>query len=1447
MKKFSYIILAFLFLVLAGCRSDEFKWNNQTVGEDEYLIAFAPSSPIVDVVGKTRSAANRDEITEVMLLMFAGNDPSSQLIEYIDVSGDNKLQYNFTTPSATHQGSITVPIAAVKNSEVNTWYLVANANQKIKDSILAATGTINKQTLFSEVLFDADQLEGKEDHVMIGYKTGVTPKAGQENAQIFTLERVYSQVSAEINVDLNKIPFRMTGMKLYSYVDKGDLNCSGLQELTSNSSQTEDWVETLATGTLASTTDRNGTSFNHTAKGQQFLSVSYPYNPMNADGTERDKVIMVIKGYYEATAATPDPEVAPAVSGSAYEFDTSEDEVFYAIEMPRMVANHHYRVLINGATTTGQKLLSDAVAHPNTLTVDFVDETEEIRDIVSDGENVLAVQDTLWIDAKQTSAIINIKARAAGSASPKIRFSNDAAPVPSWIRTGLTLGSDYVGTKINSEEETASGLFNAKFNLPLTFSANRGAEREYAFVVSLDGCDLTRTITVIQRMDEDIKYDDIFKVKLEILRGGAVETTIDDYLTFIRSGVTTPAADAPTLFGIAPDENGGRIRNLGLHKPMPNGGNVTYRYSLWKTNASATVQFSSSSESATGTGASEANPFVLQFTDGTNYDYIVNPDAIRITSGSGDDAIELTLDTYHTGFFWHHSDGWYYYEAFKMRSSGDLRWLDRNLGAKSAGMGSLNGSAALTSSSWPIVGDKAMGKRYNLEEARADCPTGWSVPSFAMMRAMTVQAAFNTESMATVPNKVPYFAPTFTFTGTEGSKNVSIRSYFPQNRYTSNGSLGGDSQAGYYLTTTGAGTAGWYQVMNFNGTNTTSINMDFSKVKASVRCVSGTYSLAGNTTYACNVKGYTHVFLYYEYNGSKTYFNTWPGEQVAMDNDIDRYHPFELNSTIDYSNAPGNVYVIFNEVDANGVVKKSNVSSEKVLRRDGILFKNGGNYDVASLPVAEGAINGNWSFQMKSSRIAIIMKKGAATNSNVEKASIAIDDAKSEVFGTGDNSWLNIGDDYYMLTLDVKYSSELNSYAEANATHTYHRFGTTWVSWSENDNFVKINAPAGAPSNIQEYYMIWSQTKPAAPTSYNPPRTDKDWKVAFIWKSGVDGSSNWAHIWYKYNASADITVNGNWDGRYSDKTIGSNYYYHLYTMTVPLDFSTFESDSRVSNIKHKLTDSDERSWSDGYHKKLTTIPEGLDVDEAYLIWCGNTEPSDPSEADEVKYAVYGEFGNSGWAATAMTKSGSVWTSSVIKVTKSSAAFGIREYNDIITNQTAWFNASGSVNVNLTAAGEAGPYTLSSSGTSNISIQNQGEYIISFNSETKQLTVTRTDTPSAGDEFTYAVHGNFSGGDWYSVDMTKNGDNWEVVVNVTANHNFGIKKMKGEDQVGWIAKEDSNGNISLNSDVQCKLDGSNFWLTETGNLKYSYNPTTNILRVTRVSSAARKKVTAKSRR
>ena len=530
--------------------------------------------------------------------------------------------------------------------------------------------------------------------------------------------------------------------------------------------------------------------------------------------------------------------------------------------------------------------------------------------------------------------------------------------------------------------------------------------------------------------------------------------------------------------------------------------------------------------------------------------------------------------------------------------------LDRNLGAKSAGMGSLNGSAALTSSSWPIVGDKAMGKRYNLEEARADCPTGWSVPSFAMMRAMTVQAAFNTESMATVPNKVPYFAPTFTFTGTDGGKNVSIRSYFPQNRYTSNGSLGGDSQAGYYLTTTGAGTAGWYQVMNFNGTNTTSINMDFSKVKASVRCVSGTYSLAGNTTYACNVKGYTHVFLYYEYNGSKTYFNTWPGEQVAMDNDIDRYHPFELNSTIDYSNAPGNVYVIFNEVDANGVVKKSNVSSEKVLRRDGILFKNGGNYDVASLPVAEGAINGNWSFQMKSSRIAIIMKKGAATNSNVEKASIAIDDAKSEVFGTGDNSWLNIGDDYYMLTLDVKYSSELNSYAEANATHTYHRFGTTWVSWSENDNFVKINAPAGAPSNIQEYYMIWSQTKPAAPTSYNPPRTDKDWKVAFIWKRGQDNVADWVHIFNE--GSEDFTT---WMQK--GTAFNGNYYVTYVNRTVALDFTGFETYTKMCQMFFD-GDGNKRYWNNGYHEKLTEIPEGIDsdVDEVFLLW-HETKPALP--------------------------------------------------------------------------------------------------------------------------------------------------------------------------------------------------------------------------------------------
>ncbi|MDE6006220.1 MAG: hypothetical protein K2G67_01520 [Muribaculaceae bacterium] len=953
MTKYIKILFSLLLLLtLGGCR-DDFQWEGVEVDSDEYLLAFTTSTPDIEVMGATRAdTESRDEIKNLTLVIFKDGVLWNKPI-YFDGT-DPKL--SFIKPSVDSKGksvpgSIKMPKSSVTNGD---WYLFANAKTEIRSFMSSKD---NGADISAEALLDGisygtttgitgdDQLNGTNDHVMWGMqgdmKVGVGD-ATQTNAIIIGLKRIYSRITVETNGD---IKFKMTGARLNKWVASGTLKGAQSSLLSGTVSDTQDWMTPTSSNGLT----WDSPSFTYTKSGQQLVASTYPYL-LNKDAANENKMMMLVKGRFN--------------SGSSDTPNFSDTDCFYAIPIPSCKRNGGWRLIINGALAAGQPTADAAIAKPGGLSVVFEDSEPKIHNIISDGENVLAVVDSVKFNADGTidgsttnkTGQILAKARQKGVPSAGLEFKSGTY---SWI----TVGSAWSTTELGADD--SNGLFTYELTRNITVSKNEGSERSAVYTVKLEGTELTRDVVVYQKGVENLKYSNYVDIKLTIT-GGASPVSNLDYIKFVNPKGST-ATIGVECQGIQPEENGGRVRNLGLHMPMPNGGDVTYTYTI-----STSGKTGNGDIYLNGTNLGKSHEFV--FTDSevpsggtTKYSYVTQSDKIEIKAGDN----VYSLDLYHTGFFHINGSTWYYYEVMQ-QGERDLYWLDRNLGATSAGMGVRTSTGVMTSTTWPIMGEKAMGDYYDLDKANSEKPKGWDVPTYAQMRSMTVSSGFTINRMSNPSDHKTYLAPTFTFHGKEDGEVKSYSSYFPQNRLSAGGdSYGGDPEAGYYLTKTPSGTAGWYQTMQFMGMNVTAQNIQYKDgnqivSQASLRCCTGSYDPQSDAeTYSCNVKGYTHVFLYYlNSDGSKTYLTTWPGEQIAvyeseLSNDVGRYHPFEIEPTMSYNKE--RLYVIFNTVNTKGVRVYSNMSNADVKARRGTKFKNGGNYDKwedsTTLPDVE---EGNW-------------------------------------------------------------------------------------------------------------------------------------------------------------------------------------------------------------------------------------------------------------------------------------------------------------------------------------------------------------------------------------------------------------------------------------------------------------------------------------------------------
>ena len=545
----------------------------------------------------------------------------------------------------------------------------------------------------------------------------------------------------------------------------------------------------------------------------------------------------------------------------------------------------------------------------------------------------------------------------------------------SWLAPDTTNGFPTVENEVsinNRTDQYSVSTVTLKTKLP----NNSGERREARVGISCRG--VLTYVTVIQQ--PPFSADKFGSVSLKVKEyerdpdTWKVTKTEDkgpyDYWEFIRSdeSSTTP------LYGISTEAMGGKVRTEGFHAPMsdfqqfvytftlPNGGD--YAGCSWRVEVDEDyadkLLFWNGSESTPGGGSTSLRPSgtgmtgqsftftndLLDLQEGGDitedaYRYGKKAFRIVVTHKDGTTKETYAYDLYHTGVF-NYDDGtseyrtdgrtdpgWYYYEVILM---GRNYWLDRNLGAK---------SSAYYSKDTSLGNDDAAGGLYRIAEAPVGgevniisgkelekiAPRGFRLPYMSEFQALTTDSRFRQEFVYGTGGG--YWDARY-----ETGKADQGTVYFPKNGLWYGGAAAGTGDTGYYWTQTAAlGASGdergyWLQNMQLSGSNASANRYrifqtgDQNPTGMSVRCVYNSRVVETLHRYECYVKGYTHVFLYYEdAEGGRTYLNTWPGEMISIydTNALLMYHTFAYESVTDY----GELKVVFNRVDNDGTVTET--------------------------------------------------------------------------------------------------------------------------------------------------------------------------------------------------------------------------------------------------------------------------------------------------------------------------------------------------------------------------------------------------------------------------------------------------------------------------------------------------------------------------------------------
>ncbi len=515
---------------------------------------------------------------------------------------------------------------------------------------------------------------------------------------------------------------------------------------------------------------------------------------------------------------------------------------------------------------------------------------------------------------------------------------------------------------------------------------------------NFDTSKLVRASLTIYNEKDEVMYPE------DYTKSGGKENnsqkTIYDYFAFLKS--EDEGSSSLKLYGVKPSSNNQKVRNEGFHFPVMYGARAqahngrkdsrwSYAYDIslidedlksrnfkWELKISGSptitsfVKIDGNPERLEGYhNAGEDWNFNLtrvgnaidvdgsSMSGGENdYTYGTGTLTLTVTTEAGASK-EYHFDLYHTGFFHkneyvnHRVDvttadnNYYYYEVVPIMGASRMRyWLDRNLGAKSAGLyiqatgevtyyGDDEAAGGYYSAGrYSVEGKPVM---YDASSSQADrvSPPGYRVPMQKVWNALRNSTAFDTEAVG------GYFNSCY---------HSSVGDvFFPKSRYIdANGNHVGESRAGYYWTSTQASgvekeeTGRWLKVLSISGETTSYINgavysigygyiinkgeddeqnLEDNGYAMSVRCINDIDDSANPSRTELVVAGATHVYLYrIDESGTRIATTTWPGHVIGnattMSN-LNNWFQFSYESD---NLQPEDFYVIFNYVDDSGII-----------------------------------------------------------------------------------------------------------------------------------------------------------------------------------------------------------------------------------------------------------------------------------------------------------------------------------------------------------------------------------------------------------------------------------------------------------------------------------------------------------------------------------------------
>lgn len=959
-----YLALAAFGFVLASCADEELIQTTQQYRDgDPVTLSFNISIPDAEEVAVTRATSEENRVQDLTLLVFSDNSTEGVLEQvYTSYSsgpfantgtmtdGADDAHKKFT---ATVQASTTDKALYIL---ANAGFLLTNRSSDNFDLKIGIT-TVN----------DLRQLQTYEtppNFIMSGCKVLPIPHA-ELLTQDFPLYRCHAKVTVDVAESLQS-DFQLEGFYLCNAQANGSVVSYQLYK------EPTDAHAQLPEATENPDEDKMGNEEWMDFDGGMYIDeAQYPAPTANeaiSTSGKNTKIFLLVKGSYK---------------GDTYyyhaDFETGEGPL-------NVLPNHYYRVTITHVDRIGYvhsfEGFKGAIAGAENISVDIKDIEPTSHHMASDGVTEIGIEnDTLYVGRTTPEGDGEVTFQV--TVYPSVKTDGAEVTIDEGGASWLVLSND--ASKTVEKDITIDGRSDkysiTTVTLHTTVPNLAGEYREARVGISCRG--VMCYVTVID--EPEFSAHEFGEVSLKVKeyeRGddwqitnpaGTELGTYNDYWAFIRGNDTTDK-----LYGIQPDDMGGKVRTEGFHAPMsdyqqfiytfkvPDSDDETFRNCTWHIELADDYQTNSEGEpfllfwtgdaSPAGSGTpidqfeyhtseQSMNGQTFTFTNNlldlqaggniTEDAYRYGEKAFRIVvTRPGGQKVVFAYDLYHTGVFDYYNGnsgyevgnrqiqpGWYYYEVILMGSN---YWLDRNLGATSAsyytqevGAGDPDAAGGLYRIAKNDNGSPAL---LSDEELEAIAPKGFRVPTMTEFQIMTQDHRFRHANEGT-------YWTNYYDTGKPEQGVV----YFPKSGMWYNGSASGSSSTGYYWTQSEAlGSSGtevgwWLQNMQLAGSNasTNRYRIQASNTSnytgMSVRCVYNSRKIETINTIEFYVKGYTHVFLYYQEPGSseRTYLNAWPGDQIAVNDEasLNMYHTFKYESMMDYDYR--NLKAVFTVVETN--------------------------------------------------------------------------------------------------------------------------------------------------------------------------------------------------------------------------------------------------------------------------------------------------------------------------------------------------------------------------------------------------------------------------------------------------------------------------------------------------------------------------------------------------